>query len=576
VFAPYYRDTSGNVWVSQSGVTTIGKWYKVLLYVSATNSGFVYVYDLENPNFTLASIQVPALSGLNAGFLGLGASTLQSGSSLTVVFDDILIADGTEGIYGDGGRAILAKPNAAGTESGWTGSGTYTNVTQFPNDGNTTTISSSTTGSAAVFQMEDGSTVATGAFRSPIRPVKPIAIARGSGGMFSTRLRSGSSVANSATFTASSSYAVYAAIYATSPFSGSAWQPTELDGIQVGVLKQNTTTTYVTSIGLYVWDVGIVYAYLYPQADATSSASGAITVPQAPAYFNIGSGGAATANAAVAAAALLGITADGAASAASGLSAPALLSLSMPTGAGATAATLGAPAYLLASAGGAATANAAVRAAAQLVLNAGGAATVTALASAPALLALGANGAASTLLSALTTNSPILPYMMADGVGAATAGVRSPLLFVLAADSAAGAALQALTVPALLAPAAAGAAGTAAALKAAAPFELAASGAASAGAALRARALFAMGADGLGGAWATLATPLSIGNLTAAGTSTADGSVQIIFRLSPKLGSGLISVQFLPGAVAVAETMRNPGAVVENTGRMNGGSIDVR
>lgn len=160
-------------------------------------------------------------------------NNIANDANLNIYFDDWVVrADGfqTTAFYG----VARMDPNANGNYTAWTG--TFADVDDFTDDGDTTFISSSTANAVESVGLESASSA--GIRNCTIEGVMVYAIARDEGGNsgFFLRVRSGSTDRDtSPASNLGTTYNARRSIHLTDPSTSVAWTLSSLDSLEVGV-----------------------------------------------------------------------------------------------------------------------------------------------------------------------------------------------------------------------------------------------------------------------------------------------------------------------------------------------------
>lgn len=194
------------------------------------------------------------LRATNAGAVYLGKGSNRNGNTVDFWYKDLLWSD--SGYPGDG-RSLFLVPSANGNYTGtFTATGAATlwqAVDEFPNDGDTSYISSTTAADPYTGALPD----ATGRLIGTINCVKVLVIARNvtaGAATMKVRLRSATTDSDTTASAMATSYTARTKLADTDPATGSAWLPGGVDGAEAGLVFDTPSgdTLRVTAVYLMV------------------------------------------------------------------------------------------------------------------------------------------------------------------------------------------------------------------------------------------------------------------------------------------------------------------------------------
>lgn len=180
-------------------------------------------------------------------------------NTVDVHFDDLAINDSA---FPGEGEVNLMTPDGNGNYTAFTG--VFTAVDEVPHNSDTDFISDATATNAETVTLISASTAGVA---GDIGTVKSIAFVRDEGGASSLdiRLRSGTTDDDTANNDPGASYQLRAKMYDTNPDDSGAWASADLDGIEVGVLNNNSVAIRATALYATVWSTGAVPTRRYSQ-----------------------------------------------------------------------------------------------------------------------------------------------------------------------------------------------------------------------------------------------------------------------------------------------------------------------
>jgi hypothetical protein len=221
-------DATGTTQIGSTGATTLSAdtWYRIEVYVGVGSSAS-WAVRIDGA----AEISGTGnLGAVNTHKVRLGKVGNRSGQSVDFFYDDVAI-DGA-GWPGPGSVRIMT-PNGDGAYTAWTGG--FGSVDEVPHDGDTTFVSTSTSGDAETVALESASAAG---ISGTVGSVKSVAIVRdtSSTSAFALRLRSGTTDDDTSNINAPNNYLLLGKMYGTDPNGGGAWTLSALDALEVGVV----------------------------------------------------------------------------------------------------------------------------------------------------------------------------------------------------------------------------------------------------------------------------------------------------------------------------------------------------
>lgn len=200
----------------------------------------------------------------NVQYFKIGKEANRNSQGYTIRWDDLVLDDAA---YPGPGEIRIATPNAAGTDTAW--SGAYTTVDEVPpnfadfanviGDGSTYDVT---------YNIQDAATVAgTGTINS-VQVWSFFQVGIGAPQNCLTRVRQSSSTSNTSGFAVSGSTVGLSMLLTTAPATGAAWTNSDFDALQIGARE---------AAALGSFSLGATYAIVEFTSPESSSGPGNTT-----------------------------------------------------------------------------------------------------------------------------------------------------------------------------------------------------------------------------------------------------------------------------------------------------------
>lgn len=249
------RDTAaGNKFgVRLNSTGTLSAYDKTLTNLLSTgatvlNSGTWYLLEIKVGTGAAAAWEVKIngvseisgtgdLGTTNNGDVRFGKTTNRNSQSVDFYFDNCATDNAA---YPGAGVVAVLLPNGDGTFT--SGTGTYADVDEIPNDGDSTTIAPALgVGNARSVTLQDCATVG---ISGTIQAAKITAYNKRSGasnGSLKLRYYIGGTSYDTAGVAVGSTYQLYSYLLETNPSTGAAWTSAGIDGAEIGVVCNNAS-----------------------------------------------------------------------------------------------------------------------------------------------------------------------------------------------------------------------------------------------------------------------------------------------------------------------------------------------
>lgn len=244
-FLSLYNDSNTQLAIGATALSA-NTWYRIEVRV---NGGSPYNYELKIDGTSEFSGSGSSTDfGTSIGNLRFGKAVNRNSQTIDYYYDDLCVDDAAfPGI----GATLRLDVDGAGSHTAWSGS--YTDVDETPagNDGDTTFVSSSTSGQKFSSAFESSSSAG---ISGTINGVKVVAVVRDEGGATSLRVLARSGTTDSTTSANNDPGATYVGrtlLLLTDPNTGSAWTTGGLDGLEGGVQNNASVALRCTSITAY-------------------------------------------------------------------------------------------------------------------------------------------------------------------------------------------------------------------------------------------------------------------------------------------------------------------------------------
>lgn len=221
---------NGSTVTSGSTVLSANTWYQIGFKRTITGQ------EIKVNGISEATLGMALGSSAIAFFLGQYVS--HSGQSVDFFYDDLSIDSSA---YPPDGAVKILLPTGVGTDNNWTG--TYTNVSEVPQNGDTTRMNVTSSGAPGSPNFSSPQTftfqsTSTAGITGVINGVKIHHYSRGGNASLAigTRIRSGGTTSDVTTNgqTVGTSYLTSQKIAETDPNTGSAWTSSAVDSVQGG------------------------------------------------------------------------------------------------------------------------------------------------------------------------------------------------------------------------------------------------------------------------------------------------------------------------------------------------------
>ncbi len=229
-----------------STVLVPDQWYRIGMRVG---SGPATRLELLVDGNVEVAVADASCSDQIAARVHLGRSA-RNGGFADYFYDDVQIADNA---LPTDGRVRLLRPNAVGSHVGWNGS--FNAVADWPHDGDASVNDSLGQGTAVTHALQDTAALGIGGAVLAVRPVAAVRRMVGSYTASALRWRSGGVDTDSAPGDGGSAFHLRARVLTLDPATGRAWTLTGVDGLEVGLMHQQsqaTRQTRTTSVGAMV------------------------------------------------------------------------------------------------------------------------------------------------------------------------------------------------------------------------------------------------------------------------------------------------------------------------------------
>lgn len=246
--------SAGNLQVYQSDGTTqmgsdgtmvlsLNTWYRIEVKCGKeTGGGGNGEYEVKiDGNVELTGTGVIRFDNVKSIYLGKRSN--RNSQALDYYFDDISV-DNSE--YPGAGEIYIFKPIGDGAYTAWTigagGGADWTNVDEAPYDSNTTyLLSTKSVGDASTVTIQSCDTVGVYGAITTIMGYWMIVRNAATTPSVKLRFRSNATDYDSAAFTPSALYALYAIIQNTDPATSAAWTHAGIDALEIGVVENSTS-----------------------------------------------------------------------------------------------------------------------------------------------------------------------------------------------------------------------------------------------------------------------------------------------------------------------------------------------
>jgi hypothetical protein len=225
-----------------STILTAGTWY-LIEYKQGTGASGAYELKVNGVVGPSGTSDFSATSNIASCYLG--KVTNRNSRTIVVYYDDFAWSD--SGYLGAGACKRVA-PDSAGFYTAWTGA--FGDVDEATHDGDTTFISTSTSGAAFTAGLES---TTTAGIVGTINAVKSYAVARYTGSATTLTLRTRSGLTNAdSTINISGSYVTRCSFRTVDPQDAAPWTVGDIDSAEVGVVADSANPVRVTALGLMV------------------------------------------------------------------------------------------------------------------------------------------------------------------------------------------------------------------------------------------------------------------------------------------------------------------------------------
>lgn len=239
-----YNSTGTTLVATGATALSTGTWYRIELQAAGSTSA---AYELRINGVTELSGTGANFRAGNWGYVFLGKVFNRNSQSVDYYFDDVCIRD--DSTWPGEGQGVLLPVDGPGSSTAWTG--TYTDVDEVPNDGDTTVITSSTTGQVETVTFQD---TGTAGINGTINGVLVAALAKTSSSrQMALRTISGGTTNNTSDTAHTTSYLQRMRLFPTDPNTSAAWALSAVDAVEAGVIVGAAGSGSLSCTNLWVY-----------------------------------------------------------------------------------------------------------------------------------------------------------------------------------------------------------------------------------------------------------------------------------------------------------------------------------
>lgn len=245
-----YYDAASTLIGTGSTVLAADTWYRISIRYSQGVDLYEIFVAAETDDFGAAELTGDMDHGASpATRIRLGKTSNSNSQTVDFFYADLShdTTDPRDNYY-----IASALTTGAGSVSGWTGS--EDDVDEFPNDGDTTVISTSTNAAESLFTMDESAALGIGS-SDTIHAVNSIVTCRGTTAnneVFRVSLRSGGTTVRSGNTNLPTTHSTNGWFRTTDPLDSAAWTPAKFDTIECGCQLGSTNEVFATTVQAWV------------------------------------------------------------------------------------------------------------------------------------------------------------------------------------------------------------------------------------------------------------------------------------------------------------------------------------